>query len=141
MHKQRAFTIIEAMVAMVVLIGAILALLGIVPASLSNASRDSQRVEAMAASHQYLDSLRQYVQNFGTNTSLPAPPSLAIDAGDTYADPNTPIASPGNFTFANNGCPFVALSSRMYDCVVTASWTEAGEARSVSVESYVTAQN
>lgn len=141
MQKQRAFSIVESLIAMVMLIGVILALLGIVPTSLRDASRDSQRVEATTAAQQYLDSLRQYVQNFGTNANLPAAPTLAIDAGETYAIPNTPIGSPGNFTLANNGCPFVAFSSRMYDCTVTATWTEAGENRSVSVESYVTAQN
>jgi type II secretory pathway pseudopilin PulG len=141
MQRQRAFSIIESLIAMVLLIGVILALLGIVPTSLRDASRDSQRVEATTAAQQYLDSLRQYVQNFGTNTNLPPAPSLAVDAGDTYAIPNTPITSPGNFMLANNGCPFVSFSSRMYDCSVTVTWTDAGENRSVSVESYVTAQN
>jgi type II secretory pathway pseudopilin PulG len=140
-NARRGFTIIEALIAMVMLIGVMLALVGIVPATFHNASRDSQAMEAATAAQQYLDALRYYVKNNGANTNLPTPAAIAVDAGDSYVGSNTPDGSPGNFALANNGCPFVAGSSRMYDCSVTATWTEDGQSRSVSVESYVTAQN
>jgi type II secretory pathway pseudopilin PulG len=142
---QRGFTIIEALIAIVILIGVMLSLVGIVPATFKSAERDSLKIQADAASQQYLDQLRQYIKSNGTNTGMPAAPTLAIDLGDQFAGSNSPMPSPSasakNFTFANNGCPFIAGSSRMYDCSVTATWTEDGVSRTSSVESYVTAQN
>lgn len=141
--RHRGFTIIEALIAIVTLIGVMMALVGTVPATFKGAERDSQRMEAATATQQYLDLLRQYIKSNGVNTSLPAAPTVAIDAGNQFAAPNDPMPSPspGDFALANNGCPFVAGSSRMYDCSVTASWTEDGVARTTTVESYVTAQN
>lgn len=140
-NAQRAFSIIEALIAIVMLIGVMLALLGIVPATFQNASRDSQAVEAATTAQQYLDALRQHVKSKGTNANLPAPRSIAIDAGDSYLASGTANASPGNFSLTNNGCPSIAGSSQMFDCVATATWTENNHSRSVSVESYVTSQN
>jgi hypothetical protein len=41
----------------------------------------------------------------------------------------------------NNGCPKITGSSREYDCTVTSTWTEDGQTRTLTVESYVTAEN
>jgi type II secretory pathway pseudopilin PulG len=138
---RRGFTVIESIIALVLLIGVMLALIGIVPSAFRDASRDSQAMQAATAAQEYLDALRYYVENSGTNTSLPPPASIAVDAGDSYVGSNTPNASPGNFTLKSNLCPLVGGSTRKYDCVVTASWTEDGQPRSVSVESYVTSEN
>ena len=84
--KQRAFTIIEALVAIVVLIGVLLALLGIIPQTFSNAERDAQRGQALGAAQQYLDTLREYVaHNKFAAANLPSPAPASIDAGDTFA--------------------------------------------------------
>jgi type II secretory pathway pseudopilin PulG len=142
-HSQRGFTIIEALIALVTLIGVMLTLVGTVPKTFQDSTRDSVRIQAATAAQQYLDSLHQYVADNGTNTALPAAPTIGIDWGDQYMNSNTPmpVASPQSFAMTNNGCPFVAGSSRMYDCSVTATWTEDGQARTVVLESYVTAQN
>jgi type II secretory pathway pseudopilin PulG len=140
MTGQRGFTIIEALIALVLLIGVMLALLAIVPTTFHFASRDSQAMQASTAAQEYLDALRYSVASNG-NTHLAAPAAIPVDLGDSYAGSNQPDASPDAFTLADNGCPFVAGTILMYDCVVTASWTEDGTPRSVSVESYVTTQN
>jgi type II secretory pathway pseudopilin PulG len=139
----RGFTIIEALIAMVTLIGVMMVLVGTVPKVFNNSQRDSLRVEAATAAQQYLDSLHEYVESNGTNSGLPAAPTIGIDMGDQYTSSGTPMpsASPGSFTLTNNGCPFIAGSSRMYDCTVTNTWTVDGETRTLTVESYVTAEN
>jgi hypothetical protein len=52
-----------------------------------------------------------------------------------------PAANPATFTLTNNGCPSVAGSSRQYDCMVTASWTQDGQPDALTVEAYVTSEN
>lgn len=140
-RSQRAFSIIEALIAIVMLIGVMLALVGIVPATFQFATRDSQAVQGATVAQQYLDALRQNVASTGTNTNLPAAPTVAIDAGNSYVGSNSQNASPGDFTLTNNGCPFVFGSNRMYDCVATATWTEDSQTRTASVESYVTSEH
>lgn len=136
----RGFTIVEALVAIVVLIGVLFALLGIVPQSFSNAERDAQRSQALGAAQQYLDTLREYAMNNKfTPSSLPSPAPATIDAGDTFAG-GVAVTSPGTFALSNNGCPQVSGSAKMFDCTVTVTWTEAGSPRSATLESYVTQQ-
>jgi type II secretory pathway pseudopilin PulG len=138
---QRGFTIIEALIALVLLIGVMLALLGIVPSAFRDASRDSQAIQAATAAQEYLDTLRQTIQNTGTTTNLPTPAPIGVDPGDSYVGSNLQEASTGNINLSNNTCPTSGGSTRMYDCIVTATWLEDGQSRSVSVESYVTFEN
>jgi len=144
LRSNRGFTVIEALIALVTLIIVMMVVVGTVPKVYQGASHDGARMQAATVAQQYLDTLHQYVEAKGTNTDLPAAPTVAIDAGDQYAVTGStpaPIASPGNFTMTNNGCPFVAGSSRMYDCLVTAQWTENGQGYTLNVESYVTSEN
>ncbi|HZV78172.1 MAG TPA: hypothetical protein VFF60_01035 [Candidatus Binatus sp.] len=139
-QRTRAFTIIEALVAIVVLLCVLLAMIGLVPRTFANAQRDSTRTEALSSAQQYLDTLHEYVANNKfTASSLPSPAPVTIDAGDTF-EGSAAIASPGTFQLANNGCPQVGGSAKMFDCVVTVTWTESGASRKVSVESFVTQQ-
>ena len=143
LSTRRGFTVIEALIAIVTLIVVMMALLGTIPSAFSNASHDSVRMQAATAAQQYLDSLHQYVQSNGTNSNLPAAPSIGIDAGYNYLSGGYAVAStsPGNFGLTNNGCPSVAGSSRMYDCQVTVAWTQNGQPGTLTVESYVTSEN
>ena len=145
LSTRRGFTVIEALIAIVVLIVAMLALLGTVTVYFQYASRDGVRMQAASAAQQYLDSLHQYVQHNGTNSNLPAAAALTVDEGDQYMGSNSPMPSPtaGPITFGmtNNGCPAVAGSSRMYDCQVTVSWTQDNQPDTLTVESYVTSEN
>lgn len=136
---ERGFTVVEVLLAIAVLAIIALGIVGVVPFAYKNTSRDSQRLQAVAAGQQYLDTLRQYIASYGNNTILPAAPAIPIDAGDTM-DTGTPISSPGNFTITSNQCPMMAGSNLRYDCIVTVTWTQNGASRSLSVESYVTAQ-
>jgi type II secretory pathway pseudopilin PulG len=140
MTGQRGFTIIEALIALVLLIGVMLALLAIVPAVFHDASRDSQRSQAVDAAQQYLDTLREYTAyNAFTAASLPSPAPANVDAGDSFAG-GASIGSTAKFTLVNNGCPKVAGSVKMAWCVVTVTWTQDGSTRTADVESYVTQQ-
>jgi len=141
--RSKGFTVIEALIAIVMLVGVMLALFGVVPRVFQNASHDAVRTQAAAVAQQYLDSLRQYVQANGSNAGLPAAPTLAIDDGDTYMGAGTPApgASPSTFVLSNNACPLVGGTSLMYDCQVTATWTQNGRLNSLTLESYVTSEN
>ena len=141
MTGRRGFTIIEALIALVLLIGVMLALLAIVPTAFRNAARDSQATQAATAAQEYLDALRYHIKNNGSNANLPAPATIAVDAGNSFVGSNSPNPSPGSFTLTNNNCPLVVGSTLMFHCIVTAGWTEDGQPRSLNVESYVTGQN
>lgn len=140
LRSQRGFTIVEAIIAIVVLMIVALGLLAILPTSFNDTVRDSERVQAVAVGQQYLDALTEYVTNNGVDTGLPSAPTIAIDPGDVMEGSGAPADSPGNFTLTNNGCPAVAGSQAEFDCVATVTWTEHGASRSVQVESYVTSQ-
>jgi len=137
-NATRGFTVIEALIAFVILLIGMLAMLAIIPSSYSNTVRDSERVQAIAAGQQYLDQLTDYVAYNGT-TNLPAPPTVAIDSGDVFEGTGTAASSGGVFTIVGN-CPAKSGSNAEFDCTVTVTWTESGSPRTVSVESYVTSQ-
>lgn len=137
-HHERGFSIIEALLAIVMLLLAVLAMLAIIPASFGGTSLDSERIQAVEAGQQYLDSLRQYIRANGTITGLPLPPSITIDAGDSYRS-GAALASPGNFTMSPN-CQTVSGTSKLFDCVVTVTWTQNNAGRTVKVETYVASQ-
>jgi Tfp pilus assembly protein PilV len=137
----RAFTIIEALIAIVLVVSAVLGLVAIVPATIGGTMRDSQRMQAVDVGQQYLDRIRQYAATNGKISSLPAAPTVTVDAGLSNQDSTVLAASPGVFTITPN-CSAApnAVSGLEWDCVVTVTWTEASENRSVSVESYIVSQ-
>lgn len=137
--SSRAFTIIEAMIAMVVLMIAILGLLGLLPGSMNFVNRDSQRLQAIAVAQQYLDALRQCYAASGSKCVPPAAPVIAIDPGDQFMANDVDAPSVGNFN-TTGSCSLSGASTRMYDCSVSVTWTQNNASRTVSVESYVTAQ-
>lgn len=133
----RGFSLIEALIGLVTLLVVVLMLIGAIPASYAFTARDSVRVQAVAAGQDYLDIIRQYVESSGVDTSLPAPPVIAIDSGYGYVS-NASVPSPGNFTMAPR-CTARSLFS--YDCVVTVSWSQNGtNVQSANVESYIASQ-
>ena len=138
----RAFTIIEALIAIVLVVSAVLELVAIVPATIGGTMRDSQRLQAIDVGQQYLDTIREYATTNGKITGLPAAPAnIAVDAGLSNQDSTIQAASPGVFTITSN-CTAApnAVSGLEWDCVVTVTWTEVSENRSVSVESYIVSQ-
>jgi prepilin-type N-terminal cleavage/methylation domain-containing protein len=139
-RTRRGFTLIEAMLSMIVLVVAFMGSLAAIPVAFNNTLRDSERVQAIAAGQQYLDALSEYVTFNGVDTNLPAAPTIAVDAGERFEGDGVAATSPGNFTITNNGCPAVTGSNAEFDCVVTVKWTENSANRTVTVESYVTSQ-
>lgn len=136
----RGFTVIEGLVALVVLMISMMAIIEVVPDAFRYTARDSERTQALSAAQEYLDMLRHYIMTFGNDSLLPVPPGISIDPGeDMQGDQNVNV-SPGNFTITSNSCPPALGSTIRYDCIVTVTWTQYDEIRSVTVESYVTSQ-
>ena len=134
-RARRAFTLIESLMAMVVLTFCMLSLFGLVSATFGYTEKDSEHIQAVSAGQQYLDTIRQAVQNAH---SLPTAPSVAVDPG--FGMTGSQITSTQNFTMTNNSCPIVTGSLMLYNCVVTVQWTQGGASQSVSIQSYVAQQ-
>ena len=134
--SSRGFSLVEAMVAMAVLLIVVLMLVGAVPASYAFTKQDSLRVQAISAGQSYLDSIRQYVKSSGSITGLPSAPVVAIDQGYGYvSDQTSPTVV--NFTMTPS-CTARSLFS--FDCTVAVALGANGHPQSVSVESYVASQ-
>jgi Tfp pilus assembly protein PilV len=132
----RGFSLVEAMVAMSVLLIVVLMLIGSVPASYAFTKQDSVRVQAVSAGQSYLDIVRQYVKSSGSITGLPPAPVVAIDQGYGFVSNKTSTVVT-NFVMVPS-CAARSLFS--YDCTVTVSWGPNGPAQSAVVESYVASQ-
>jgi Tfp pilus assembly protein PilV len=136
----RGFSIIESLMAMVILVTAFLSMATIIPVAFGYASRDSQRVQAVTAGQIYLDELRYSIESNGNTTATPAPPSIAVDPGDSITGSGTPAPSVGNFTISSS-CPLASGSTYRWDCTVSVTWNDpTGNPRTVNLESYVTSE-
>lgn len=132
-------SIIDSLMAFVIVIVAVLAFVGIVPVSMIAVNQGAAQLQAVGVAEQYIEAIRHDVAA-GGNASLPAPPSVAVDPGESILGTGIAAVSPGDFTTSNNGCPLAAGSTLRYDCKVTVGWTQADATRSVSLETYVTHQ-
>jgi Tfp pilus assembly protein PilV len=133
-HKvgHRGFSIIESLIAMTLMAFAILSMFGLIATTYGYTEQDSEHIQSVAVGQQYLDAVRQAKQNSQT---LPSPPTVAVDPG--FGLTMAQIASTQNFVVNNNACPLVPGSGLLYNCTVTVTWTEAGAAKSVAMQSYV----
>src|SRR5580700_1725325 len=118
-RPKRGFSLVEAMVAMAVLLVVVLMLIGAVPASFAFTKQDSLRVQAVAAGQSYLDSIRQYVKSSGVITNLPPAPIIGIDQGEGFVS-NQTSSSTTDFSMTPT-CSARSLFS--YDCKVTVGWS------------------
>ena len=134
-RMSRGFTVIESLIAMVLLTFSILSLFGLVSSSFGYTEQDADRVQAVAASQQYLDALRQATQN---GASLPSAPTVNVDLG--FGQTGHQITATQTFAMANNSCPLISGDKVMHNCSVTTTWTEAGATKTVTVQSYVSQQ-
>src|ERR1700737_4080998 len=104
-HKARGFSLIEALIAMVLLAIGVVGMLGVFPVSFGYVQADSERMQAIGVGEQYLDTLPQWIRNHG-NTGLPSPPTVAIDGGkEMEGTGNSAPGSFGNFSVTSNNCP------------------------------------
>jgi len=130
------FTIIEVMIAMVILLVVVTSVFAVVPATVSFGSESQIRMQATGAAQDYLDVIRQYIKTNGVDTNLPQGPVIPIQQG-VAAFSGLARPSLGNFEELAS-CTERSLFS--FDCVVTVSWREIASVRSVQVESYIASQ-
>ena len=135
-RSYRGFSLVEAMIAMTILLLVVLMLVGTVPASFAFTKQDSVRVQAVSAGQSYLDAVRQYVKSSGSITGLPPAPVVAIDQGRGFVSDQT-SAPEVDFVMTPSCAPRSLFS---FDCTVTVAWGPNGPAQSAVVESYIASQ-
>lgn len=134
--RPRGFSLIEAMVGMVVLLIGVLMLVGAIPAAYGFSAQDSVRVQAVSAGQEYLDDIRQYIQSSGVDTNLPPAPNVSVVPPTFSSDGATPTPVVLSLT---PSCSARSLFS--FDCSVTVQWiADSGPSQKVKVESYITSQ-
>ena len=138
-HTRRGFSLLEALCAVFVLSLALSTFLSLFPYAIAQNQHDSYYLQAVAAGQEYLDALRVAAE---ANAPQPPYPQVQIDAGYSIADffHNTHNASPGDFVITGQCSPWVDPMSSLRDCVVDVQWTEYGQTRSYTAESYATQQ-
>jgi prepilin-type N-terminal cleavage/methylation domain-containing protein len=138
--EQRGMTLIETMIAMVVLLLTLLALLSVVPFSFNNVQANALQVQAVSLGQQYLDDQRNAKLFAGV---MPAATTSPIDTGQSFVNNGQAAKNYGNFTITPDGCASVADTGTganqvsVFSCSVVVSWTENGAGKSVTVQSYV----
>jgi prepilin-type N-terminal cleavage/methylation domain-containing protein len=144
-RHNRGFSILESLIAIVVLSIGVVAMLGMLPLSFNNTNNDSQHVQALSAGQAYMDQIRYYIKGTApTNGAypvsvLPTPQPVAVDLGESIFGTGQAASGSVNFTFVPN-CAAVAGSALEFDCTVTVNWTTRNFAHSVQIESYVTTE-
>jgi type II secretory pathway pseudopilin PulG len=135
-RRTRGFSLIEALISMVMIAAIVLALVGVVPYGFDEVQVNASQVQATAVAQQYLDALRNAKES---NNPLPVATTAPIDQGNSFVSGS---ADSGGlvFTITPNTCPSVVTGTTAseYDCSVTVSWTENNQTDSTTVESYVT---
>jgi Tfp pilus assembly protein PilV len=136
LKASRGFTIVEALISVLIMVVVTLALLGMVPYGYGQVQQNATQVQAIALGQQYLDALRNAKQ---TNSTLPAATTAPVDQGNTFMTGSLNATS-SVFTIAPNACPTATAGpvASQYDCSVTVTWTENGRSDTIKVESYVT---
>jgi len=138
----RAFTIIEALIAMTVLLIAVLGMLSVIPFGFSGAQTNSIQIQAVSVGQQYLEQER-FSKASGNALVMPSATTAPIDAGQSFMSNGVPAAAPGVFTVTPDRCVTTknaGLFVSVYSCAVTISWTQSNATHSVTVQSYVAAK-
>ena len=132
----RGFTLLEALVSIVIFGVGLSTFFGLFPYSLHQVRHSNIYLQAVSVGQQYMDAMRSAVEQ---SHPMPGPTSPAIDGGDEVLGTGHHNASPGNFTVTGS-CANVAPYPRLQHCVVNVQWLEDGFTRTYSVESYATQQ-
>lgn len=136
--RERGFSLIEALIAMVILLLASLAMLSVVPFGFNNVETNSIQVQAVAVGQQYLDDERNAELH---SAVMPTVTTAPIDPGHSFLAGSVSNSNYGNFTITPDGCATVqnaGTSANVYSCSVIVSWTQSGASRTTMVQSYVT---
>lgn len=151
-RMNRAFSIIEAMVAFVVLLIALSGLAAVT--SFGAMQTRADQVEAAAIGQQYLSQLAAAVRAGGApsstspSSSSSSSSSSQLGGGQTGNNQNgngsggqTPQTTPASFSVSNNGCPSVSsVNLLMRQCSVTVTWNDQGVQYDWTVSTYATQQ-
>ena len=132
----RGFTLLEALVSIVIFGVGLSTFFGLFPYSLHEVRHSNIYLQAVSVGQQYMDAIRSSVEQ---SKPMPTPTSAAIDGGDAILGTGHHNTSPGNFTLTGSCVP-IAPFSRLRHCTVTVQWLEDGFTRTYSVESYATQQ-
>ena len=144
----RGFSLIESLIAMVVLLFAVLALTTAYPYAFGRIGERDDELQAVSFGQQYLEQVRQEIRNGAA--SLPTA-TATIDAGyplafgvmpypspGASAPPPTELTSPGLFTATATTNPALTSNANWFDVTATVTWSYAGSARSIQLQSIVT---
>ena len=137
-RRNRGFSLVEALVAMVVLLFMFLAMLSVVPFGFSSVQSNSIHVQAVAVAQQYLDDERNALLHA---IAMPTATTAPIDPGQSFMANGVTNTNYGNFTITPDGCTTVqnaGTSASVYSCSAGVSWTQTGATKSVTVQGYVT---
>jgi len=141
-NQTRAFTLIEIMIALVVMLLTFLAMLAVVPFAFTNVQTNAIEVQAVAVGQRFLDDERNAALH---HIAGPTVTTVPIDAGESLPGEGTPDAGYGNFTVTPDGCTTAELPGNAADdfvgtylCSVSVSWIQSRVTRTVAVQSFVT---
>ena len=132
----RGFTLLEALVSIVIFGVGLSTFFGLFPYSLHEVRHSNVYLQAVSVGQQYMDAIRSSVE---MSKPMPAPTSPPIDGGFEILGTGIKNSSPGNFSVTGS-CNPVAPFTRLEHCFVTVQWVEDGFTRTYSVESYATQQ-
>jgi prepilin-type N-terminal cleavage/methylation domain-containing protein len=132
----RGFTLLEALISIVIFGIGISTFFGLFPYSLHEMRHSNIYLQSVSAGQQYMDSMRSAVEQA---RPLPSPASIPIDGGNEVLGTGNKLASPGNFSLSGT-CNPVPPYTRLEQCTVTITWTEDGNVRTYQIQSYATQQ-
>jgi Tfp pilus assembly protein PilV len=134
---RRGFSIIEALIAMSLVLVALVGVFGVLPFTYGAVQDDSLRAEATSAGQQYMDRVRIAVQ---TGSAMPGPREVALAGGDSMATGKA-SDSPATLDLSAACTQPDGADSLLFDCTVRQTLTEDGKTRPLaSLESFVTRQ-
>jgi prepilin-type N-terminal cleavage/methylation domain-containing protein len=132
----RGYTLLEALISIAIFAIGLSTFFGLLPFSLHEVRHANIYLQAVSAGQQYLDAMRSSVEQ---SRPMPGPTTVPIDGGDSVTGIGTLNASPGKFSITGS-CTTVPPYTRLQQCTVNVNWTEAGYARSYTVQTYATQQ-
>ena len=149
-RRARGMSIIETMLAFIVLLVAIMGLcvttgysigeidrsasIANVPEGFGDIKISSDQIQAQTAAQQYMDLIRKCVHSgsAGSLSTCAPTPTIAIDTGYMYFANGQSAWTNGNFNFSAASC--TSLTNALFSCVVTVTWTEPGTSNQKRVQ-------
>lgn len=148
--SSRAFTLVEVLIAFVVLTIGILSLLTVYPYAFQYIGERDDELQAVAFGQQYMESVReQYWTGLASASATPSPTSAPVDYGYPSSFgamgyfPNStptpvPLGSSSNFTASVSSVTQVGSNPSAYDVTIKITWPKANQP--VYLESIMAAQ-